>query len=88
MNVPRAARLGRLWSEPGAVATLMLGVLLLGFALTVKFPVVAFGIQSDEATYYSLGHSIATDWDMQFQRRDLARVWKEFPTGPQGIFLT
>ena len=87
MNVPRAARLGRLWSEPGAVATLMLGVLLLGFALTVKFPVVAFGIQSDEATYYSLGHSIATDWDMQFQRRDLARVWKEFPTGPQGIFL-
>ncbi len=87
MNVPRAARLGRLWSEPGAVATLILGALLLGFALTVKFPVVAFGFQSDEATYYSLGHSMAQDGDMQFQRKDLVRVWKEFPSGPQGIFL-
>ena len=87
MNMPRAARLGRLWSDPGAVATLILGALLLGFALTVQFPVVAFGFQSDEATYYSLGHSMARDWDMQFQRKDLVRVWKEFPTGPEGIFL-
>ena len=87
MNVPRAAQLGRLWSEPGAVATLILGALLLGFALTVKFPVVAFGFQSDESTYYSLGHSMARDGDMQFQRADLVRVWREFPTGPEGIFL-
>lgn len=87
MNIPRAARLGRLWSDPGAVATLILGLLLLGFAVSVKFPVVALGFQSDEATYYSLGHSLAQDWDMQFQRRDLVRVWKEFPTGPEGIFL-
>ncbi len=87
MNIPRAARLGRVWAEPGAVATLILGALLLGFALTVKFPVVAFGFQSDESTYYSLGHSIAEDGDMQFQRADLVRVWKEFPTGPEGIFL-
>jgi len=87
VNIARAARLGRLWSDPGAVATVILGALLLGLALTVKFPVVAFGFQSDEATYYSLGHSIAQDWDMQFQRKDLVRVWKEFPTGPEGIFL-
>ena len=87
MNIARAARLGRLWSDPGAVATAILGALLLGLALTVKFPVVAFGFQSDEATYYSLGHSMAKDWDMQFQRKDLVRVWKEFPTGPEGIFL-
>ncbi len=87
MNMPRAARLGRLWSDPGAVATLILGLLLLGFALSVRFPVVAFGFQSDEATYYSLGHSLAKDWDMQFQRKDLVRVWKEFPSGPEGIFL-
>jgi hypothetical protein len=87
VNVPRAARLGRLWSDPGAVATLILGVLLLGFALSVKFPVVAFGFQSDEATYYSIGHSLASDWDLQFQRRDLVRVYREFPSGPEGIFL-
>lgn len=87
MNVPRAPQLGRLWNEPGAVATLVLGLLLLGFALSVRFPVVAFGFQSDEATYYSLGHSIARDFDMQFRREDLVRVWKEFPSGPEGIFL-
>ena len=87
MNIPRAAQLGRLWSEPGVVATLILGALLLGFALTVEFPVVAFGFQSDEATYYSLGHSIAEDGDFAFERRDLVRVWREFPSGPEGIFL-
>ncbi|MCC6163465.1 MAG: hypothetical protein IT182_08970 [Acidobacteria bacterium] len=87
MNVPGAARLGRVWNEPGAVATIVLGVLLLGFALSVRFPVVAFGFQSDESTYYSLGHSIAADRDMQFQRKDLVRVWREFPSGPEGIFL-
>jgi hypothetical protein len=87
VNVLRAPQLGRLWSEPGAVATVILGLLLLGFAFSVQFPVVAFGFQSDEATYYSLGHSLAEDWDMQFQRKDLVRVWKEFPSGPQGIFL-
>ena len=43
MNVARAPQLGRLWSEPGAVATVILGLLLLGFALSVQFPVVAFG---------------------------------------------
>jgi len=87
VNILRAAPLGRLWSDPGAVATLLLGLLLLGFSLTVPFPVVGFGFQSDEATYYSLGHSLAQDRDMQFQRKDLVRVWKEFPSGPQGIFL-
>lgn len=87
MNVPRAERLGRVWGDPGAVATLILGILLLGFALSVKFPVVAFGFQSDEATYYSLGHSLARDWDLQFQRQDLTRVYREFPSGPEGIFL-
>lgn len=87
MNIPRPPQLGRLWNEPGVVATLILGLLLFGFASSVNFPVAAFGFQSDEATYYSLGHSIAQDRDMQFQRKDLVRVWKEFPTGPQGIFL-
>lgn len=87
MNIPRPPQLGRAWSEPGVLATLVLGLLLFGFAISVQFPIVAFGFQSDEATYYSLGHSIAKDWDMQFQRKDLVRVWHEFPGGPQGIFL-
>lgn len=84
---PRFAPPGRVWQDPGVLATMVVGALLLGFALSVQFPVVAFGFQSDEATYYSLGHSLAKDGDAQFQRRDLVRVWKEFPTGPEGIFL-
>lgn len=87
MNTPRVADAGRAWQHPGVLATCLVGALLLGLALTVQFPVVAFGFQSDEATYYSLGHSFAKDFDAQFQRKDLVRVWKEFPSGPEGIFL-
>ena len=41
----------------------------------------------DAATYYTLGHSLATDLDFEYRRDDLARVWKEFPSGPEGLFL-
>ena len=73
--------------EPGVVAAVLLGLLLGGFALAVDFPKAAFGFQSDEASYYTLGYSLARDGDFAFDRRDLARVYKEFPTGPEGIFL-
>ena len=75
------------WEDPGVVGCLLVGVLLLALALTVDFPKAAFAFQSDEATYYSLGHSLAADFDFAFERRDLERVWREFPTGPEGIFL-
>jgi hypothetical protein len=58
-----------------------------GLALTVDFPRAAVGIQSDEATYYMMGHSLAEDGDLAYRREDLVRVWKEFPTGPAGLFL-
>lgn len=74
-------------AEPGLVAALLLGLLLTGFALAVDFPKAAFGFQSDEASYYTLGHSLAQDGDFAFDRGDLARVYVEFPTGPEGIFL-
>jgi hypothetical protein len=73
--------------EPGLVAAILLGVLLTGFALAVDFPKAAFGFQSDEASYYTLGHSLARDGDFAFERADLARVYVEFSTGPEGIFL-
>ena len=59
----------------GRNATLALGVLLLGFALTVNFPSAAHGFQSDEATYYMLGQSLARDHDFTYERSDLERVW-------------
>jgi len=71
----------------GRLATLLVGVALLGFALSVDFPRAAHGFKGDEATYYSLAYSLARDYDFSFTRTDLVRVWDEFPTGPEGIFL-
>jgi hypothetical protein len=70
----------------GAIASLALGLVLVGFAVTVDFPKAAQGYKGDEATYYSLAHSLARDFDFAFERKDLIRIWEEFP-GPEGIFL-
>ncbi len=75
-----AWRLGR-----GATATL--GVVLVAWALTVNFPGVAGGFFGDASTYYSLAHSLARDGDFEYRREDVERVWREFPSGPEGIFL-
>ncbi len=72
----------------GVVSTSVLGVVLLAWALTVDFPkVTGGGFFSDGATYYSLAHSLAADLDFEFSREDLVRVWREYQTGPEGIFL-
>jgi len=73
-------------SNLGAVCSVGLMVVLLTFAVTVDFPKAAHGYKGDEATYYSLGHSLARDFDFAFERKDLIRIWEEFP-GPEGIFL-
>ncbi|MEO6011467.1 MAG: hypothetical protein ABIU38_25715 [Vicinamibacteraceae bacterium] len=73
--------------DPGVVVAVLLAFLLSGFALSVDFPKAAYGFQSDEASYYTLGHSLAGDGDFAFERADLARVYQEFPTGPEGVFL-
>jgi hypothetical protein len=72
---------------PGAVLALVLLCVYGGLALTVDFPRAALGIQSDEATYYMMGHSLAEDGDLVYRRDDLVRVWREFPSGPTGLFL-
>ena len=72
---------------PGLIAAALVLCLYGGIALSVDFPRAAFGIQSDEATYYMMGHSLAQDGDLAYRREDLARVWREFPSGPSGVFL-
>jgi hypothetical protein len=34
-----------------------------------------------------MAHSLADDFDLEYRREDLVRVWREYPTGPEGIFL-
>lgn len=41
----------------------------------------------DGATYYAMGWSLADDADLRFLPQDLARIRKEYPSGPQGVFL-
>jgi hypothetical protein len=73
--------------RPGAVLALLLLCVYGGIAVSVDFPQAAMGIQSDEATYYMMGHSLAEDGDLTYRRDDLMRVWKEFESGPTGLFL-
>lgn len=71
----------------GVAATAFLAVVLLGWALSVNYSRASYGFFSDGSTYYGLGHSIADDGDFEYRREDLVRVWREFPSGPEGIFL-
>lgn len=71
----------------GVATTAALGLVLLAWAITVDFTKVSYGFFSDGATYYSLAHSLAEDGDFEYRREDLQRVWFEYPTGPEGIFL-
>ena len=72
----------------GASTTAAIGLLLLTWAVSLDVNTAAGGgFFGDAATYYTLGHSLAADFDFEFERDDLARVWEEFPTGPEGVFL-
>ena len=66
---------------------LAIGIVLLGFSLSVDYPRQAGAMWSDEATYYTMAHSLAYDGDLRFTRKDLERVYREFREGPSGIFL-
>ena len=71
-------------TRPGILASALLGILLLAFAVSVDFPKAnGGGFKGDESTYYLLAHSLARDFDFQYERKDLMRVWEEFP-GPAG----
>jgi hypothetical protein len=71
----------------GASTTAAIGAVLIAWALSVDFAKASGGFAGDAATYYTLGQSLAHDLDFEYRRDDLARVWKEFPSGPEGIFL-
>ena len=41
----------------------------------------------DGATYHAMARSLAEDGDLRYEARDVFRIRREFPSGPQGIFL-
>jgi hypothetical protein len=71
----------------GAAATGALGAILIAWAVSMDFVKASSGFISDAATYYEMGHSLANDFDLEYRREDLVRVWLEYPGGPEGIFL-
>jgi hypothetical protein len=73
--------------RPGLVAASLLLCVYGTFALTVDFPRAALGFKSDEATYYMMAYSLTEDGDLTYTKEDLTRVWREFPSGPAGVFL-
>ncbi len=84
MNVPQPTA-----DRPAApwLALIAVSASTAAWRFSVDFPRAALGIQSDEATYYMMGHSLAQDGDLTYRREDLTRVWREFPSGPSGVFL-
>jgi len=64
-----------------------IGLVLAGFALTLDYPRAAETFWSDGATYYAMAHSLAFDFDLVYEREDLIRAFREFRSGPSGLFL-
>lgn len=61
---------------------------LLAATLALDLPRASRGeFWGDGATYYAMAWSLARDFDLRFEERDLARIRREYPGGPQGIFL-
>lgn len=67
-------------------ARVVLGVIvaaMIAAAAAVRLP----GFWGDGATYYTMAWSLAEDGDLRYEARDVFRVRREFPSGPQGLFL-
>ncbi len=90
LDTPVAARLqGRsLAWRLGASTTAAIGIVLVAWAVSIDVVKASGpGFMGDAATYYTLGRSLASDFDFEFQRADLARVWEQYASGPEGVFL-
>src|ERR1044072_10016462 len=73
--------------RPGLIAAALFLCVYGTLAFTVDFPRTAQGFKSDEATYYMMTYSLTEDGDLAYTKEDLVRVWREFPSGPSGVFL-
>jgi tetratricopeptide (TPR) repeat protein len=63
-------------------------IFLLAVSLSLKYQSVVTYLFGDEAVYYIMAQSLAFDRDLEYTQGDLIRFYKDWPGGPQGIFLT
>jgi hypothetical protein len=71
-------------SDRAARVALGVVIALVGLAtVSVRIPY----FWSDGATYHGMAWSLAEDGDLHYEARDIFRTRREFPSGPQGIFL-
>lgn len=71
----------------GASAALLIVLIYGVVSVRQPYAVKAGRFWGDNATYYLMGQSLAKDGDLQYRREDLRRVQREFPSGPNGLFL-
>jgi hypothetical protein len=71
----------------GWIAAVALAVLYGVIVARVDFNRSDANIFSDEATYYLMAHSLASDGDLAYRQEDLLRMLREFRSGPRGVFL-
>jgi hypothetical protein len=62
-------------------------IVALAAALTTDVVKTLFGIKGDEATYVAMALSLAHDYDLAYERRDLDRFAGIYRSGPEGVFL-
>lgn len=61
---------------------------LLAVPFLVDLPADSSGrFWSDGASYYAMAWSLAEDFDLRYEARDLERIRSRYPGGPQGLFL-
>ena len=59
----------------GASSTAAIGIVLVAWAVSLDVVKVnENGFFGDAATYYTLGHSLANDFDFEYEKQDLART--------------
>lgn len=66
-------------SRSARLSLLCLAVALAMVPLAVHKPGLPSGLRSDEPAYYLMGLSLAHDFDLRCEAKDLARLFEEFP---------
>ena len=69
------------WAARAVLAVVSGALVALAFAARIP------QFWADGATYHAMAWSLAEDGDLRYEARDIFRVRRELPSGPQGIFL-